>query len=55
MKTEKPGENGIKGKYEDAKRQECHISLRRDKMGQYLFLVGREGVTQLAKSHTLGG
>ena len=41
-------------KYGDATRQECHISLRRDKMGQF-YLVGREGVTQLAKiSHAVG-
>ena len=41
-------------KYGDATRQECHISLRGDKMGQF-YLVGREGVTQLAKiSHAVG-
>ena len=41
-------------KYGDATRQECHISSRGDKMGQF-YLVGPEGVTQLAKiSHAVG-
>ena len=41
-------------KYGNVTRQECHTSLRGDKMGQS-YLVGHEGVTQLAKiSHAVG-